>query len=556
MGLAASLGRLGDDAGKNHAVFQEVFARATDRRVLHGYSLEEGIALANQLSKSGMAADNVIGGEEQVFRYQRMTDADRGTLAQAVGLAGRYRGNENVLGYAYGGVKESGMQHGQYQEYLNATLRIFEEGLSKGVVKGFAEITRAQNMLAMIGDTWKGEQGAQRILQMEDAITGANGLQSDYDVIMYRAAQKQAEATGQGTDHLTISKILEQGVSGNPDILKYVHEIMKGITENGENRESGIMMYEKAFSLKTSAAEELWDALAGGKLDAAKAVFEDPSSQGVDDTPEGKLLSATQGIRKDLAQIGSNVIDAKAGIVDSISKLTGILAGNKAFASSAVKTMDVLSDIGVTGESQRKIDKAFEKAYTVEDQPDEDNSGYGDYAERAKKIQEALQGLPVGIQYYMAMKPDNLVNRNLNKFTKAEDFTAENTRLTIEGIDYVKEYLKREGKSEADLKKEYGQWVGASIQDDPNSKRDDYLRNLFTNFWDKIPMDQVMTAITEFQASDSEGGNTISTKRGRYGEPSELERLIRMLESMTQRFEGLPEALKEASTMNIQFKDE
>jgi hypothetical protein len=88
MGLAAAMGMLGDDAKKNHAAFQEVFARSTDRGVLHGYKLEEGIALANQLSKSGMAADNVIGGEEQVFRYQRLTDADRG----AIGPGRRLRG--------------------------------------------------------------------------------------------------------------------------------------------------------------------------------------------------------------------------------------------------------------------------------------------------------------------------------------------------------------------------------------------------------------------------------------------------------------------------------
>jgi hypothetical protein len=523
--------------------------------VLHGYKLEEGLDLANRLSKSGMAADNVIGGAETVFRYQRMTDADRGTLAQAAGYAGRYRGAGDALGYAYGGVKESGMQQGQYQEYLNATLRIFEEGLSKGVVKGFAEITRAQNMLAYLGDTWKGEQGAQRILKMEDAITGASGLQSDYDVIMWRAAQKQAEATGQGTDRLTISKILEKGISGNPDILKYVHEVMKSITEDGKNRESGIMMYENAFSLNPSAAEALWDALRQGLLDDAKAIFDNPDSRGVDNTPEGKLLSATEGIRQDLAEIGSNIVDTKAGIVDSISKLTGIMAGDKAFASSTAKTMSILSGIGLTGDRQRNIDKAFEKAYTADDQPDDDDSGYGDYAERAKKMQDALAGLPVGYKFWAAMTPGNLIDKNLNRFTRAEDFTAENTRLTIEGIDYVKEYLKKEGKSEDDLKKGYAQWVAGSIQDDPNSKQDDYLRNLFTNSWDKIPMDQVMTAIALHQASNSDGGDTISTARGSHGEKSEVDRLILELEKMANRFEGLPEALKEASTINVRVSE-
>jgi hypothetical protein len=325
MGLAAAMGRLGDDAKKPHGDFQEVFAQATDRRVLHGYKLEEGISLANQLSKTGMDADNVIGGEEQVFRYQRLTDADRGDLSRAVGYAGRYRNNENVLGYVFGGVNESGMQYGQYQEYLNATLRIFEEGLSKGVVKGFAEITRAQNMLSFLGETWKGEQGAQRILKMEDAITGASKLQSDYDVIMYQAARDMMKADrsfGDSGNYLDVASVLDQGITaGNGKILQYVHEIVKGMAKTDDEQ---AMLYKNIFGLNTDAARDLQKALAGGGIREARAVFEDPSSKGVDDTPEGKLLSATEAIRADVALIGSWFTGPKVDIVDAISMLTSV----------------------------------------------------------------------------------------------------------------------------------------------------------------------------------------------------------------------------------------
>ncbi|MDR1902342.1 MAG: hypothetical protein LBQ88_08700 [Treponema sp.] len=405
MALAASLGRLSDDADKNHAAFQEVFAQATDRNVLHGYSLEEGLDLANQLSKSGMAADNVIGGEEQVFRYQRLTDADRGDLSRAVGYAGRYRNNENVLGYVYGGVKESGMQQGQYQEYLNATLRIFEEGIYKGVIKGFAEITRTQNMLAQIGETWKGEQGAQRILQMEDAVTGAGKLKSDYDFIMYRAAQKQIEEEGGEASHLNVSKRLEQGISGNPEILGYVHEIMKGMA--GDDRGTGIMMYENAFGLKATAAEQLWDALEEGLKgrDKAAAVFEDPDAKAVDDTPEAKLLSATQGIRQDLANLGENVIGAKAGIVDAISKLTHIMAGDKIFTYYDKEVDKSLDNIGPAGDIREKLSGLLHEAYKNKDQPDADLNRMGDYAESAAEFQRLINNMPADKQAKIAMTP-------------------------------------------------------------------------------------------------------------------------------------------------------
>jgi hypothetical protein len=553
MGLAASMGRLGDDARKNHAAFQEVFAQATDRRVLHGYSLEEGISLANQLSKSGMAADNVIGGEEQVFRYQRLTDADRDTLSRAVGYAGRYQNNENVLGYAFGGVKESGMQPGQYQEYLNATLRIFEEGLSKGVVKGFAEITRAQNMLAFLGDTWKGEQGAQRILQMEDAITGANGLKDDYDVIMWQAAQKQAEATGQKTDYLTISKILEKGISGNPDILKYVHEVMKSITDNGENREDGIMMYERAFGLKTTAAEQLWDALAGGKLDKAKAVFDDPSSKGVDDTPEGKLLSATESIQADVASIGAWFTGPKADIVDSISQLTNIMAGDKKFAASSVETMDVLSSIGLTGNRQININRAFKKAYTAADQPDLDDNGEGDYAQRAKKVQNELKTLPPSYAYYAAINPGNLINQSLDTLTGAEDFTAKNTDLILKRINSIKDEL--EGKSEADLKKEYLQNVASSVTEDRYTKDDDVLRHILTNYSGMIPNDpKIMEAFETARSATAPGGNG-SAEISNSGYVKEVDSILTTLQILVPEFKDVAKALRESNEWIIKQED-
>jgi hypothetical protein len=551
MALAASLGRLGDDADKNHAAFQEVFARATDRQVLHGYKMEEGIALANQLSKTGMAADKVTLGEEQVFRYQRLTDADRGDLTRAVGYAGRYRNNENVLGYAFGGVKESKMEPGQYQEYLNATLRIFEEGLAKGVVKGFAEITRAQNMLAHLGDTWKGEQGAERIVRMEDAITGASNLQSDYDVIMYQAARKMA---GENAGYLDVSEVLDQGITaGDGKILEYIHEIVKGIS-GGDTETEGII-YKKMFNLTTEAARSLQKALTEGKLGDAKAVFEDPSSKGVDETPEGKLLTATELIRTDLAHLGENVIGAKTGIVEAISKLTHIMAGDKTFAASAAKTTDVLADVGLTGSRLRDIDKAFEKALTTsKDQPDEDDSGAGDNAERAETVIDALSGLPPGIQYYLAMHPENMVYQGLDEFKNENDFTEERTGYVVNRIRGLKGSKDIIGKSEEDFKREYGQWAAGQIPDDPRSREDDKLRSLFTEHAGVIPMQEVMTAIAEATKTGSSGGKMISTEI-KHGQ-SEVDAILRILQNVAQRFEGLPEALKEASTINIQVKED
>jgi hypothetical protein len=438
MGLAASLGRLGDDADKNHAAFQEVFARATDKRALHGYKLEEGIELANRLSKSGLSEDSAIGGEEAVFRYQRMTDADRGTLAQAVGYAGRYRDNENVLGYAFGGAKASGMERGQYQEYLNATLRIFEEGLSKGVVKGFAEITKAQNMLAFLGETWKGEQGAQRILRMEDAITGAGELQSDYDVIMYRAAQgmmKDDKSLGDSGNYLDVASVLDQGITaGDGKILQYVHEVIEGMASTADEQ---ALLYKRIFSLNADAARRLQSALAGGELKDAAAVFEDPNSKGVDGTPEGKLLSATEDIRGNVAKMGEWFTGPKANIVDAISRLTGAMAGDKIFEYHKENSMESLESLGLANDETNRMDRLFQQAYTRKNQPDANNNFLRDWGENAGNIQDMFANLPIGVKYRIAN--DKRLQRALfSRFQKVEDFTPENVAAfeeTLKGAD-------------------------------------------------------------------------------------------------------------------------
>jgi hypothetical protein len=323
MALTASLGRLSDNAEKNSWAFQETFVQATARNVLHGYTKEEGVALANQLAKMG--ASDVFGGEEQVFRYQRDTDADRNTMAQAVGLAQRYRGDENVLGYAFGGLEQSGMKPGQYQEYLNATLRIFEEGLSRGVVKGFGEITRTQNMLAQIGQTWKGEQGAEKYQRMNDAIAGASALEVDYDTIMYKAAMNLAKDPG---NYIEVSKILDKGL--DTEILEQIHQIVQQATKGDDT--SVIIQYKEMFGLNTTSANELLDFLKIGDWSKAIAKIEAPASKGAEST-ETKLLGATQQIARDVALIGSNFTPAKADALDLVAGVSNLAAGDRSYES-------------------------------------------------------------------------------------------------------------------------------------------------------------------------------------------------------------------------------
>jgi hypothetical protein len=422
MALTASLGRLSENADRNSQAFQETFAQATNRNILHGYTNEEGIALANQLSKMG--ASNVFGGEEQVFRYQRDTDASRDTLAQAVGLSQRYNLNENVLGFAYGGTQQSGMKPGQYQEYLNATLRIFEEGLSRGVVKGFGEITRTQNMLAQIGETWKGERGVEKYQRMTDVVSGAGNLESDYDVVLYKAMQDVMTAAGSkmgdANSYVDVMKQLDKGLT--PELLDATMKRLYATA--GESRENTIVQAKQLWELSATSADELYNFWRNGQLSNAVSTAVDPTSKGAESN-ETKLLGATNEIAANVALIGSNFLPAKTAIVDSIAKLTNVMAGERAFQSYKENNRGTIQDLGLTDSEVSRVNRLFNEAYTKKNQPDVNGNMMGDYGENAMAMQRSLEGLPVDVRYKIAMDPE-LQRTLFTGISRVEDFTENN----------------------------------------------------------------------------------------------------------------------------------
>jgi hypothetical protein len=396
MALTASLGELSDDAHRNSLAFRDVFARATDSSVLHGYTHEEGLALANQMAKLGVGGtSDVISAEEQVFRWQRETDADRGTLAQAVGMAGRYRGGENVLGYVAGGLKESGMYSGQYQEYLSATLRIFEEGLSRGVVKGFDQITRTQNMLAQIGTTWQGEQGAEKYQRMEDAVTRASDLQSEYDTIIYMAAQslmKQGKEEGDSKSYVDVAKVLDKGLT--TELLDATLKIMS--RNAGGDSQTTILQIMKGFGLSATSAEEVYKFWQKGEMTQAKERIEGAKSGGAE-SHEMTLLNSINDIKTDVALLGSNFTDHKAGVLAGIAKITGLLGGDTEKELAAHDAGAAIMTVG--GAAQKWASEVISAAFQ------KDKLGSGGYADNVVAITNALTDVGPAIQNKIAHDP-------------------------------------------------------------------------------------------------------------------------------------------------------
>jgi hypothetical protein len=309
------------------------------------------------------------------------------------------------------------------------------------------------------------------------------------------------------------------------------------------------MQYMKTFNLTATAAEEAYNFVKEGKWKDAVSKIEDVDSKPVNETPEGKLLAATEAIKADVANIGAWFTGPKADVVDAISKLTSIMAGDKKFAATAAKTTEILTGAGLTGKDLRGADKAFTKALTSTAKVDEDDNGENDYAQRAKSILNATESLPAGYEFRSAMHQNNLFNR----FTKAEDFTAENTQAALRDIGYVKESLK--GRTEEDFKKEYAQWVSGQIQDNPYSRKDDQLKYILAEKPESLPV-EIIDTITKYLTPNIFGrGAEISSTNTHGPNSSEVDQIFKALRSFTDRIPELAKALEDAAKLEVVFRD-
>ena len=376
MALTATLGNLAGEAKSNSAAFLEAFNSAGTAAAKFGYSLEEGMAAATELGKIGAYKRNdhsVFESEERVFAYQRGTNVDRSTLLQTEGYANRYGLEKNAIGLAYGGTLASGMEAGQFQEYLNATLRIFEDGLSRGVVKGFGEVTRTQNFIAALGgdnQLWKGEQGLQRYQKLNSSLENSTSLQSEYDVISYqamRATMDQARLHGFKDDkegawsqyakydtdfidprngkkidygYLDTFRAHEGGFT--PEFFtNYMSLVEKQIA--GGDPTAAVESIKRSFGMSNTDSIKLFEAFAKGDYKGAKDVYE-KAPKG--DSPEQRLFSLQQLIKQDIVNIGADITPLKEGVLRGLNTVTAVLAGDRMAKNADTAIGGVLGQSG------------------------------------------------------------------------------------------------------------------------------------------------------------------------------------------------------------------
>lgn len=175
--------------------------------------------------------------------------ANIANVARTSGTFQRYGGG-NLTGMSTALMNMQGLEPAQIEEIMTGISDIFTEGLSRGVVRQSEDITRNLEFFGRAGSTWQGALGAQRVAGLNQVAAGAGHLQSQQDLMLYRAAQN---VLGENASPLAIRKYLEQGMSA--DLFMGLGEEYKKF---GYNREESIYALENQFGIGATAAEGLY----------------------------------------------------------------------------------------------------------------------------------------------------------------------------------------------------------------------------------------------------------------------------------------------------------
>ncbi|MDR1073933.1 MAG: hypothetical protein LBL45_09720, partial [Treponema sp.] len=282
MELTALLGKYGGSDAANTKALRRTFEIAANTATEYGYSPEEGMEQVKQAAYQGLNEGQALEAARDVFAFERGTGADRGALSEFRSRTERF-GVPGGLNTAYQGLQASGMAPAQFNEFLRAMQKSFEDGISKGFVRGADEIAGNLSFLSNLNggsELWKGEQGANRLSQMNAGIEATTALSSVSDILSFRGAQnvlnrwdaqgdakERWKAIGdldptkdglelrRGYDYIDAMAILERGLT--PELFHSQMQMIEGVEGKG-NRTGAVEQMKNIYGLNYTGSAALY----------------------------------------------------------------------------------------------------------------------------------------------------------------------------------------------------------------------------------------------------------------------------------------------------------
>jgi hypothetical protein len=359
MNLTATLGKYGGTREENTGSIRRTWENAANTATEYGFSPEEGVEQVKQAASQGLSERQALDAARDVFAFERGTGADRGVLSEFRNRTERF-GIADGLNTAWQGNQASGMDQGQFNEFLRSMQKTFEDGISKGFIRGADEIAGNFAFLSDLNggsELWKGDLGANRLSQMNAGLETTTGLSSASDILSFRGAQnllKQWDAEGtpegaaestadknwkaigdldpkkegnelrRGYDYIDAMAILERGLT--PELFHSQMQMIEGVEGPG-NRTGAVEQMKNIYGLNYTGSAALYqtyqDKVAefGGDKEAADTYFKgDEWGKTLEDfkanpdynsSSELSMFRDVEEIKKYTVQIGQWHLDKK-----------------------------------------------------------------------------------------------------------------------------------------------------------------------------------------------------------------------------------------------------
>jgi hypothetical protein len=360
---------------QNSEELRELFNAASTKneRNFTGYTTQEFMQLASGFSRFGINSSySAMNNAADVLSWQRWSGADRGVLQNFVGNAMRYGAAataNNALNPAYAALEQSGMHKGQLNEMLSSIQSVLEEGIANGFVKSTEEIANNLSMLSKLSGNnvlWQGQNGAQRLSQMNSALANSTSLESVSAVMNYQAAnnargkmlaelsderttpQRRAYIKDQlkGIDtgtYIDTMLLMEKGLS--PDILKAQFDAVGSM--EGNNTAGAIERFRQMYNLNYTGAKQVYDMYEksrNGEVDwnafykAVNGITQKTEYQ----SEETSYKTAVINIKDQIAKMGQDLFSIREKIVgvDSTTKKVEEAKENAAAYAPSVPAFD------------------------------------------------------------------------------------------------------------------------------------------------------------------------------------------------------------------------
>lgn len=221
-----------------------------------GYDFATRFGILNKMSEY-TGKDGDAGVTHELLSNARALGLDPDMLVDLVGNELRYdkdnkvsfaSGNNDIMTSIQKTAMDTGLDRSRYKELIRGFDEIIKKQLSVGVKVSVENVSEMAGILGQAGDTWKGEQGLQIQMSMNDRLRSAGNLTSDEDVALMQWTMGENESYHDW--RLEMDKGLTEG--------RFETMSQRFIKETGEDKVTGNLRLMNAFGLSSyTQADEL-----------------------------------------------------------------------------------------------------------------------------------------------------------------------------------------------------------------------------------------------------------------------------------------------------------